>query len=76
MTQITGKTGADGISRAMKRICLILKKYDAKLRALVDALVASNVISAADKAVIITFLDSTDALCRLFDLIANYSNVF
>lgn len=73
---ITGKSGADAIKGFLHHVCGTLKRYDSKLRALVDAAVAANIITSDEKDTVITFLNTADLLCRIFEKLAGYSNVF
>lgn len=70
---ITGKTGADAIFKALKRICIVLTKYQAKLQAVVIAAETAGAISAADATTINAFITVAGATCSAFDRLSQYS---
>lgn len=70
---ITGKTGADAIFKALKRICIVLTKYQAKLQAVVVAAEAAGAITSADATTISAFITVAASTCAAFDRLAQYS---
>ena len=70
---LTGKTGADAIFRALKRICIVLSHYSAKLDLAITAAQAAGVINATQAAAMRNFVGDALALCAAFDLLAGYS---
>ncbi len=70
---LTGKTGADAIAKAMKRICLVISHYRAKLDAVIDAAAAATVISSAQATTAHDFVSTASTVCAIFELIADYS---
>jgi 3-oxoacyl-[acyl-carrier-protein] synthase III len=70
---LTGKTGADAIFRALKRICIVLSHYSAKLQLLISATEAASVITPSQAAAVRGFLTAANDLCAAFDLMASYS---
>jgi len=70
---LTGKTGADAIFGALKRICHVLVKYNTKLLAVVDAAQAAGAITAGDATTIKAFITVAVATCDAFGKLAAYS---
>jgi hypothetical protein len=70
---VTGKTGADAIYVALKHICHVLSKYNAKLVAVVAAALAAGAITAAESAAILAFIAAAQAACDAFAQLAAYS---
>ena len=69
----TGRTGADAIFRALHAICGTLKRYRPKLETLIDSLVSTGVLTAAQGATVNDFIATSSTLCDLFGLIASHS---
>lgn len=70
---VTGRTGADAIFIALKHICRILAKYNAKLTAVVSAAQSAGAITAGEAATITAFLGTANAACFAFERLAAYS---
>lgn len=70
---ITGKTGADAVFIALKRICIVLSHYRAKLDAVIDAAVAANVITSGQATTAHDFLATANTVCAVFEAVAGYS---
>lgn len=70
---VTGKTGADAIFGALKHICHVLVKYNAKLVAVVAAAQTAGAISADDATKITAFITVAVATCDAFGKLAQYS---
>lgn len=69
----TGKSGADAIFKALKRVCIVLTKYRSKLNVLVSAASGAGVITSAQETQVNSFLDSAAALCAIFEILADES---
>jgi len=70
---ITGKTGADAISKSLKHICRVINAYSAKLNTVIDQAAAFGTITEEQAAIAKAFVASADAACQVFILIAGYS---
>ncbi len=69
----TGKTGADAILLALKKICRVLVKYQAKLVAVVNAAEIAGAITTAEAVTIGELIGAANAYCAAFDLLAEFS---
>lgn len=69
----TGKTGADAIAQALKHICRILVKYQAKLQALIADLVTDGTLTAPQAATANDFINLATSACAVFVVIAEHS---
>jgi hypothetical protein len=69
----TGKTGADAIFKAVKRICLVLSHYSGKLDRVITAATTADVITSAQAATIRAFIASANGACAILELLADYS---
>lgn len=72
-TAKTGKTGADAIFIAVHHVIHTLARYGPKFRAVVAVMLAGGNITAAESAVILSFLDSLNALDAALKKIADYA---
>jgi hypothetical protein len=70
---ITGKTGADAVFKALKRICIVLAAYRAKLDNVIDAAVTNGVITSAQGTTAHDFLATANTVCGIFEAVAGYS---
>ncbi len=70
---VTGRTGADAIFKALKRICIVITHYRTKLDAVIDAAVTNNIITSAQGTTAHDFVSAASATCAIFELIAGYS---
>jgi hypothetical protein len=70
---LTGKTGADAVFKALKRICIVLSHYSAKLTAVVDAAQADGKITTQQQTDAHLFIASALIFCTAFELVADYS---
>ncbi len=70
---ITGKTGADAVFFALKRICIVLSHYRAKLDNVIDAAETAGAISSAQATTAHDFLATANTVCAVFEAIAAYS---
>jgi hypothetical protein len=69
----TGKTGADAIFKALKRICLVLSHYSGKLDKMITAAEAADVVTSAQAATARAFLAGANGACAIFETLADYS---
>lgn len=70
---VTGKTGADAIFGALRHICHVLVKYQAKLIAVVVAAETAGAITAAEALTINNFIAVAVVTCSAFNHLADYS---
>lgn len=70
---ITGKTGADAIFKALKRVAIVLEKYRPKFLLVIEAAEAAGAISAADATLIGGFLSTVTDLVVALGKLADYS---
>lgn len=70
---ITGKTGADAVFKALKRICVVLSHYQAKLLAVTAAARAAGAITADQETKINNFVAVAVVTCDAFHALAEYS---
>lgn len=70
---ITGKTGADAVFIALKRICIVLSHYRAKLDAVIDTAESNGVITSVQATAAHDFLATANTVCAVFELVAGYS---
>jgi len=70
---ITGKTGADAIFKALKRICIVLSHYRVKLVAVVAAAQSADVVTEEQAVLINDFLGTAELLCAALEAVAGYS---
>lgn len=70
---VTGKTGADGFSKAVKRQALIYSHYGPKLRALVVTMQGLGLLSTAEAAALTAAFDNLPALLSAIAKVAEYS---
>lgn len=69
----TGRTGADAIFIAIRHICHVLVKYQAKFEAVITAAQTAGAITSIEASTIRTFLATTNALCVALEHLATYS---
>lgn len=70
---VTGKTGADAIYKALKRILIVMSHYLPKLKATVAIMVSTGALTTAEAAEVNAFLDSMSALIAAVKKVADYS---
>jgi hypothetical protein len=75
MAAITGKTGADAVFKALKRICIVLAHYRAKLDIVIDAADTNGVITTAQATTAHDFLATANTVCAIFEAVADYSGL-
>lgn len=73
MTAFLGRSGADAVMKAHKRICAVNDAYGSKLRIAIDLSVTAGLISSADATAAKAALDGATVLCRIFDAVARNS---
>lgn len=70
---VTGKTGADAVFKALKRITLTLSHYAPKFLAVVAIMEAGGNITPTDAAAIRAFVASLSELMAALSKVADYS---
>lgn len=70
---VTGKTGADAIWKALKRIVIVLSHYAPKLLATVAIMQAGGQLTSAEAAEITAFINDTASLLAAITKVADYS---
>lgn len=70
---LTGKTGADAVFKALKRICLVIAHYGPKLQAVITAAEDADVVTATQATAARDLVAAAQAACDAFSLIAGYS---
>lgn len=70
---ITGKSGADAIFKALKRVCIVLAKYQSKLIAVTAAARSAGAITATQETQINNFIAVAVVTCDAFHALADYS---
>lgn len=70
---VTGKTGADAIFKALKRICLVISHYRSKLDAVIEAAKTAGAITSGQATTAHDFVAAASATCSIFEAIADYS---
>lgn len=70
---VTGKTGADGFAKAVKRQSLIYAHYGPKLRALVLTMQGLGLLEAAEASALLAAFDSLPAILSAIAKVAEYS---
>lgn len=70
---ITGKTGADAIFKAIKRICIVLTHYRVKFVAVTSAAQTAGVITEEQAVLINDFIGTSALLCAALEALAGYS---
>lgn len=70
---ITGKTGADAVFIALRHICRVIVKYRLKLDNVITAAQTAGVITVDQAETAHNFVNTAQAVCTVFELIAGYS---
>jgi hypothetical protein len=70
---VTGKSGADAIFKALKRICIVLARYQVKLAQVTAAALAAGAITADQKSKIDTFVSIAVLTCDAFHALSDYA---
>lgn len=70
---LTGKTGADAVFKALKRICLVITHYRVKLDNVIDAAESAGAITSSQATTAHDFVAAASVNCAIFELIAGYS---
>jgi hypothetical protein len=73
MTQFVGKSGADGISVAIKRVCTIDKKYHTKMLSAISLTQAAGLITSTEAAQAVALLNAISTYCTIFEHVAGNS---
>lgn len=69
----TGKTGADGIFKAIKRVAIIVSHYAPKFLAVIAVMEAGGQIQPAEATVIREFLSGLNDLLAALSKVSDYS---
>lgn len=70
---VTGKTGADAVFKALKRIAIVLSHYTPKFLAVVAVMETGGNITALDAAAIRAFVTGLNDLISALSKVADYS---
>lgn len=70
---ITGKTGADAIFKAIKRVAIVLSHYAPKFLAVIAVMETGGNITPAEAATIRAFVTSMNDLLSALSKVAEYS---
>lgn len=70
---VTGKTGADAVFKALKRIAIVLSHYAPKFLAVVAVMEAGGNITSVEAAAIRAFVTSLNDLLSALSKVADYS---
>lgn len=70
---ITGKTGADAIFKAIKRIAIVISHYAPKFLATVAVMESGGQITAVEAATIRAFISGLNDLVTALSKVADYS---
>jgi hypothetical protein len=73
VTQFVGKSGADGISVAIKRVCVIDRKYHSKMLTAIALTQAAGLITLSEASQATTLLGAISAYCTIFEKVAGNS---
>lgn len=70
---VTGKTGADAIFQAIKRISIVISHYAPKFLAVIAVMEAGGNITSAEAATIRAFIAGLNDLVAALSKVADYS---
>jgi hypothetical protein len=70
MAEFIGRSGADGIAKAIDRVCKIDQKYHAKMTTAISLSLAAGLISSGDAALVTAFLNAIKLYCDAFNAVA------
>jgi formate dehydrogenase assembly factor FdhD len=73
MTAFSGRSGADAVMKAHKKICDVNAAYGAKLRVAIDLAASAGLITADDATLAKAALTGADIVCRIFEAVAKNS---
>ena len=69
------KSGADAVARALHKICGTVKRYNAKLHAVVAAALVAGVINSDQALAANAFVDAANATCEIWEAIAAFNSI-
>lgn len=70
---VTGKTGADAISKDIHDACKTYQKYESKFQAVIVAAQTAGAIDSTQALAIQAFVGGISVLCIAMEALANYS---
>lgn len=70
---VTGKTGADAIFKAIRRVCLVLTHYRSRMEAVITAAETAGSITSIQATTIRDFIGTASTLCVALEALAGYS---
>lgn len=70
---VTGKTGADAVFKAIKRIAIVMSHYAPKFLAVLAIMESGGNVTAAEAATIRAFITSLNDLLAALSKVADYS---
>lgn len=73
MTAFVGRSGADAVFKALKRICIVITAYGPKLNVAIDLAAAADLISAGEATTAKAFISSAATVCDIFNTVARNS---
>lgn len=72
---MAGKTGADAVYKAVAKICGTIKRYRTKLDAFIEVCRLAGVITDAEALVAHAFVSDANAVCSIFERIAQHNSL-
>jgi hypothetical protein len=73
MAEFVGRSGADAVFKALKRICIVIVGYGPKLQVAIDLAHAASLITTEQRATAIAFVASAQGVCDIFNAVASNS---
>lgn len=70
---LTGKSGADAISKAVKRQMIVLSHYAMKMDIVISAATAAGAITASEATLIRAYITAMQAAAAAIQKVADYS---
>lgn len=70
---VTGKTGADSISKSLTHVCIVINKYRAKLDGVIELARVATIITDDEAIAAHAFLVAASATCVIWQKIASFS---
>lgn len=75
MAVFTGKIGADAIYKALRRICIVLSKYNVKLKSSLELAKNTGIITNEQYGTALTFINGAVAACEVFRVVSDWSGL-
>lgn len=72
MASIVSKTGIAAVTKAIERICIVVRRYGPKLQSVINAGVSSGVITASEAATALSFINLAVTACTIFQKLSGY----